>query len=453
MSDARLSRRGLLAGAAACAWAPGAHGEDLPDHRLVIAPVKLEIAKNKMIETVGYNGSAPGPLLRLRAGRPVTIDIENQSANDDIVHWHGFAIGAREDGAMEEGSPMVTRGATQRVRFTPGPAGTRWYHSHAMAGDDLTKSLYSGQYGVAIIESANEPSGYDQEVVIALHHWEPFLYSIQDKRPSAPADNGYEVGYRSATFNDRALGFGEPVRVRQGQRVLFRLVNASATEPVQIALPQHRFTVVACDGNPVPRQATLDQLYLAPGERIDAIVAMNSPGVWVFGSVDDGVRAAGMGVVVEYSGESGAPQWTPAPRARWDYTIFGDPKPAPEPDERIELDLIKITCGRDSFNRWSINGKSWPDTDRIRVEQGKRYRLMLRNLAADEHPIHLHRHTFEVSNFLGKTTSGLMKDVVVAPGRRTIELDFIANNPGPSLFHCHMQHHQDFGFMALVEYV
>ena len=100
-----------------------------------------------MIDTFGYNGTVPGPVLRLREGRQVSIDIRNDTDVDDIVHWHGLYLPAAADGAMEEGSPMVERGGMQRYTFTAKPAGTRWYHSHDVAGKDLTRSLYSGMYG------------------------------------------------------------------------------------------------------------------------------------------------------------------------------------------------------------------------------------------------------------------------------------------------------------------
>ncbi len=451
-----LDRRLFLAGAASLPLAGPAFAQERrpkPDFRLTIAPLSLEIAPGRVIRTVGYNGTVPGPLLRVRDGKTVTIEIANKSRGDDIVHWHGLHVPAEADGAMEEGSPMVDAGATQTVSFVAGPAGTRWYHTHAMAGRDLTKSLYGGQYGFFIVDPVSDPARYDREVTIAMHHWEPQFVSLQDIRKGPPADNGMEVTYKSASFNGKALGHSAPIRVKRGQRVLFRLLNASATADAMIALPHHRFTVLAMDGNPVPNPQTLDMLFLAPGERIDAVVTMDQPGIWIMGSTNDAERASGMGVVIEYAGATGAPQWSMAPmKMNWDYTIFGNPAPAPEPDARIELLFEKIPGGRGGFNRWTINGKSWPDADPIMVTRGKRYRLVMHNLSGDMHPIHLHRHSFEVTNFLGKPMSGLTKDVVALPGRRDAEIDFIADNPGPALFHCHMQDHQDFGFMTLVKY-
>jgi FtsP/CotA-like multicopper oxidase with cupredoxin domain len=85
-------------------------------------------------------------------------------------------------------------------------------------------------------------------------------------------EGSLEVAYNFHSVNSHALGAGEPVRVREGQRVLFRILNASATDAHRLALPGHRFTVVALDGNTVPTPRAVEALELAPAERIDAIV-------------------------------------------------------------------------------------------------------------------------------------------------------------------------------------
>jgi FtsP/CotA-like multicopper oxidase with cupredoxin domain len=425
------------------------------DYTLRIAPTSFEIAPGKIIQTVGYNGTVPGRLIRVRQGKPVTINVINDSSVPDLVHWHGLKIPSLVDGAMEEGTPMIMPGTAASYTFTPNPAGTRWYHTHATAKDDLRLSLYGGQYGFLYVEPKHDPGRYDQEVFIAMHQWEPSFVSMQDFHRGPPPDNGLEVAYKSASFNSKALGHGEPVRVRRGQRILFRLLNASATDDIALALPGHQFTVAALDGNPVPAPQSVDMLVLAPAERIDAVVEMNNPGVWVFGSVKDGERASGMGIVIEYSNASGEAQWRAMEKSAmpmWDYLKFGANAPVREPDRRFELLSRKILGGRGGFNRWTINGKSWPDTDPLMVERGKRYRLVFNNDSGDMHPMHLHRHSFELVKFDGKSTSGIIKDVVNVPARKTVEVDFVADNPGLTLLHCHMQEHMDFGFMNLVKY-
>ena len=86
------------------------------------------------------------------------------------------------------------------------------------------------------------------------------------------------------------------------------------------------------------------------------------------------------------------------------------------------------------------------------MRAGRRYRWTLDNQSANDHPIHLHRHTFEVVRVADKPMSGLMKDVVVVPAWKQVEIDVVADQPGLSLFHCHQQFHMDMGFMTLLKY-
>jgi len=167
---------------------------------LRITPVKLELAPKQIVQTIGYNGSAPGPLLRVKEGQPVTVDVRNDSDVSELVHWHGFYVPSEVDGAMEEGTPMVPPGSSRQYSFTAQPSGTRWYHTHAFAGKDLQRSLYSGQFGFFYIEPKNNPGNYDQEVFLAAHQWAPEFVSMQDIRKGPPPDNGLEVMYHAASF-------------------------------------------------------------------------------------------------------------------------------------------------------------------------------------------------------------------------------------------------------------
>jgi FtsP/CotA-like multicopper oxidase with cupredoxin domain len=164
-----------------------------------------------------------------------------------------------------------------------------------------------------------------------------------------------------------------------------------------------------------------------------------------------------MGTVIEYSGQKGKPQWVAPKPFRWDYTQFGNPgASAPAPDQVFDMTFAKQNAAADGFNRWTINGVAFAE-DRMqpmfRVQRGKRYRLRMRNASDDIHPIHLHRHSFELTRVAGQPSSGVIKDVVMLGGYQEMEIDFAAEHPGLTLFHCHQQVHMDFGFMALLDYV
>ena len=408
------------------------------DITLRIGETSVELAPRRIIRTLAYNGQVPGPLLRARRGAPLTVDVWNDTKDEDIVHWHGFHIPSDVDGSYEEGTPGVPPNSRRRYAFTPDPAGTRWYHSHTTADRNLKKSTYTGQFGMFVVEDGNDAGAYDLEVPILLHEWEPHLTS----------DGPTDVEFRFFSINGKMLGAGEPIRVRPGQRVLFRILNASATLQHRLALPGHLLSVIALDGNAVATPRQVPYVDLGPGERVDAIVEMNRPGVWIFGELRAEQRAAGMGIAVEYAGEQGPPRWLPIQDFVWSYAAFGGSAAVPEPDGRLTMVFRPTGDG----HHWTINGKSYPKTDPIVVHANKRYRWTFDNQSADAHPVHLHRHTFELVRFDGQPVSGVWKDVVVVPAWKQVEIDVPTTQPGLSLFHCHQQFHMDMGFMAMMRY-
>ena len=445
-----------------------------------IATGLVELGPDQIISTTVYNGQFPGELLRFREGTPVTVDIHNDTDTPEQLHWHGQAVPADVDGAAEEGTPFIPAHGSRRVTFTPGPAGFRFYHTHVHAGADLAKGQYGGQIGPVYIEPKQHAGDYDREVFLVLKEFSPALSRGGDMAMNflAPAakmkgledagessmkaslasgkPHGYEVGYALFSINGRMVGHGDPIRVKTGERVLLHVLNASATEIRSLALPGHTFRVVALDGNPVPTPAEVPVLWIGTAERVSAIVHMGNPGVWILGDTSDDDRRHGMGIVVEYAGHHGKPLWAAPKRSHWDYTRFGGNAPAVPPDETITLAFAKNNAASDGFNLWTINGQAFSmehPTRLARLQEGRRYRLRMRNASDDIHPIHLHRHTFELTSVAGTRTSGVMKDVVMVGGYQEVEVDFVANNPGLTLFHCHQQLHMDFGFMGLFEYV
>lgn len=448
------------------------------DHTLRIATGPVELAPDTTISTTTYNGQFPGPLLRFTEGRPVVVDVFNDTEVPEQLHWHGQRVPAEIDGAAEEGTPFIPPHGMRRLSFTPGPSGFRFYHTHVAAMGDLSRGFYGGQVGPVYIEPKTNPGAYDQEVFLVLKEFTPSLSTagdmpadflagaevpeLKERGEKAMADSlargmphGYEVGYEAFSINGRKLGHGEPIKVRAGQRMLLHVVNGSATEQRSLALPGHTFQVIALDGNPVPRPTEVPVLWIGTAERVSALVRMNHPGVWVLGDLADDDRANGMGAVVEYAGQTGPPQWMEPARFTWDYRAFTQPgATAPATvDHVIDLLVDKRNAAKAGFNVWTLNGTPYSmNTNQpvIDIEADKRYRLRLRNATDDIHPIHLHRHTFEVTNIAGTPTSGLLKDVVMLGGYQTVDIDFTADQPGLSLLHCHQQLHMDYGFMTLL---
>ncbi|MEO6960871.1 MAG: multicopper oxidase domain-containing protein [Puia sp.] len=448
------------------------------DHTIHIGTGLVEVGPQHIISTTTYNGQFPGPLLRFKEGQRTVVDIYNDTDTPEQFHWHGQFLPVEVDGAAEEGTPYIPAHGMRREIFVPQPSGFRFYHTHLIAGADLNAGQYSGQVGPVYIEPKNNPGGYDREEFIILKEFDPYfmrggdmamdflsgnalpeLKEIGEKaeKESAGMPKGYEVGYKIFTINGRQFGHGKPIHVKEGERIMFHILNGSATEIRSLALPGHRFKVVALDGNPVPNPSEVPVLWIGTAERVSAIVEMKHPGVWVMGDLSDDDRGNGMGIVVEYANHRGKPQWMAPKPFKWDYRLFGkhDTK-VPEPDETIDMLFTKQQAADMGFNRWMINGTAFDMMSmqpRFHLKEGKRYRLHMRNASDDLHPMHLHRHSFEITRLGGQPTAGIIKDVVMLGGFQEMDIDFTANNPGLTLFHCHMQLHMDFGFMALFDYV
>lgn len=456
VSPEALTRRRFtqLAGMAAGSFAlPGrADAEAAADVTLDIAPYTLEASPKRSIRTVAYNGQVPGPLLRMREGVAQSVEIRNRTNDPEVVHWHGLYLPPEIDGAMEEGTPMIAPGASARYTMTPEPAGFRWYHTHTFAGKNLSKAQFGGLHGFLLIEPREEPARYDREVFLGLHDWDAHMMG---------GDDGFmNPVYDVTTINGKMLGHGEPVRVKQGERVMLHILNSSPTEVHWIACSGHSFTVVALDGNAVPQPKTVSMLRLAPAERVSAVVEMKNPGVWVLGEVRKHIQATGMGIVIEYAGASGKAVWEQPKELVWNYGQFANAGGGIAPGgeaKSIELVFESKFEGHGSEESWKINGLGYPENSAPErspaLDEGQRYRFVMKNKSMDDHPMHLHRHTFEVRRLEdGSEISGLRKDVVLVHAGGTVEVEFLADNPGRTLFHCHQQDHMDRGFMMVFRY-
>jgi FtsP/CotA-like multicopper oxidase with cupredoxin domain len=456
-----ISRRDLLKLSTLVGLAPSlpAFAGDLaaPDYKIDIAPLTLDLSPRHRLKTTAYNGQVPGALLRFKENKPATIEVTNHTDRPEVVHWHGLFTPPDADGAIEEGTPPIAVGSSARYTFTPRPAGFRWYHTHTVAMNDLTRGQYSGQHGFLMIEPRDNPARYDQEFFLALHDWAGYLLANED--------GAMNPSYAVATINGKAMGSGDPLRVKQGQRILLHVLNSSPTEVHWIALAGHSFRVVALDGNPVPTPCAVPMLRLAPAERVSAVVEMNNPGVWVLGEVRKHVQALGMAMAVEYENKGGPARWKQPSDLIWNYEQFAaalPARPSSPPPIIVPLLFESRFRGHGAMEAWTINGESYPDAKVAPLIQGRRYRLQFINKSTDDHPLHLHRHSFELRTLGAPLTAargaapkeigGIIKDVVLLDAQTRAEVEFTADNPGASLFHCHQQNHMDLGFMMLLEY-
>ena len=442
---------------------------------LDIRTVAWAVRQDLTVHVASYNGIVPGPLLRFTEGDRVSMNVRNETGDRQSVHWHGLEVSDRVDGVVELGTPGVPAHGSRTYQFTVTPSGTRWYHAHTADG------LFSGMFGPLIVDRKNERGNYDREVVLVLHEFDQQIETVSPMSSigsepttltSSAGDMGGMMGggggmmgggggmmglmdvarYGAFAVNGKALGAGEPIRVRVGERVRFRVINASATLTHRLAFPGHRFQITELDGNPVPRPTELDAIELGVAERVDAIVTMNAPGIWILGSTDQSARDKGLGIVVAYDGERGPAQWRDESRDAFAYAAFANASRAIHPDGVFDFRLQK---GPNGSARWMMNGEEFPNVHPVDVRHGKTYLLRFLNASMLEHPIHTHGHHFELVRIDDVAMSGIVKDtIVIRPMGGRAEVLLHADNPfaGRFLLHCHNEEHMDGGMATIIRY-
>src|SRR5215213_4542475 len=238
---------------------------------LSIAPVTKQIG-DATVRMLAYNGSIPGPTLRVREGSEVDVEIENQSDHDTTVHWHGLRLENRYDGTHET-QPLIPVGGrfTARVAF-PDP-GAYWYHPHVR--EDYGQEL--GLYGNVLVDPA-DPEYWprvNREVVLTL---DDILLEDGKVAPFSRTETNYAAMGR---FGDVLLVSGEPelsLAARRGEVVRLYLTDTANTRVFKVALPGGQMKLGGGDSGHVEHEQFVDDVVLAPSERVVVDVLFGQPG-------------------------------------------------------------------------------------------------------------------------------------------------------------------------------
>ena len=243
---------------------------------LTAQPVKWPISKAVTVNAWSFDGTVPGPMIRVTEGDRVRVLIKNQLPAATSIHWHGLPVPNSQDGVAQ---PPLTQdpiepGQTFVYEFVAGPSGTHMYHSHV----DTDRQVNIGLFGAVIIDPKEQQAKPDKDVTLVLNEWR--YDATTDKTYPAMPGMG-EPNY--FTMNGKTYPDIPALNVKLGERVRLRLVNAG-----QFEHPMHlhggSFNIVATDGNPVPElaQLTKDTVSVHPGERYDIEFVARNPGQWVF---------------------------------------------------------------------------------------------------------------------------------------------------------------------------
>lgn len=438
------------------------------EYRLRAAPAAVHLAGDKdvMTDVLAYNGSVPGPVLRLKQGKPVRMMIENGLQQDTTVHWHGIRVPNTMDGVPGLTQPPIKAGESFIYEFTPPDAGTFWYHPHANSLQQIGRGLA----GVLIVEEP-APVNVDRDLLWVLQDWRltkegqiaQGFGSMMDAVMSGRVGN-------IVTING-TVRMNLPVKA--GERVRLRLANAALARMMALRIEGHRPVIVAIDGQPCdPHEPQGGRLVLAPAMRIDVMLDMQGEPGKRYEVIDDFYD----GLVYTLASlvyDAGPPLRThpldaalPLPR-----------NPLPESDiaNAVRQEIVlqggmmgsgklqglggmmgMATPGMNGGPVWAINGMSMMGDGQaampalFTLKRGQTCVLTMRNETAWWHPMHIHGFSPLVLTLNGMPVPHRQRqDTMLLAPRDSIECAFVADNPGDWMLHCHVTDHQMTGLMTV----
>lgn len=400
----------------------------------------------------GFEGSAPGPEIRLPRGARLERRLVNDLPQSTSVHWHGIRIDNAMDGVPGLTQEAVAPGGAFDYAFRLPDAGTYWYHSHNRSTEQVARGLY----GPLIVEEPKGAPEVDGEEVLLLDDWR----MTPEAQLSPDFDNLHDRAHGGRIGNyvttNGSGGWRRPVR--RHDRLRLRLINAANARIFELALLGLEGWVVALDGMPLQRPERLqDNLVLAPAQRADLIVDVTAEdgetAYLVHLTREGGMAQAAFPVAGQAAGAR-----RPAPAALPPNPNTGLPELAGA--RQLELRMEGGAMGRLSVAMtaqglksvqglmqeglvWALNGfAGLPEAPLAEAARGETLRITLINDTAFPHGMHLHGHHFR--EVLPRALGPLRDTILVDRGERR-EIALVADNPGDWLFHCHMLGHQAAG--------
>ncbi len=446
-----------------------AAASDVVDYTLAAEPLRYSPVPGLNFPGLAFNGTIPGPLLRIVHGQRLRAKFVNKSGQGSTIHWHGMILPNKMDGADGVTQPAVPAGGSFLYEFAPDPPGTRWYHDHVSNG------LLRGLFGMIIVEDPRDERA-DAEFALVFHDV-PKLSTVAPammgvgKAPMvdplgspelvqmAPDDKmGDEVAFTAHCINGAAYPNTKRLAVKVGQHVRLRILNANPTQTRYVRLAGHRLIVTHSDGNPLPQPVEVDALRVGVAERYDAWFEVSAPGAWLLQGLSSDSLAYEQAAVVHTEGmESAPPLASPQSLEGVDYFTYqkaggtGSLLPAQQ-GARYDFTLDD---GKYGSSRWTINGKTYPNTPKIDVHRNDLVSVRFLNKTDMDHPMHLHGHVFQVTEIDGVALARpLSKDTsLVRANGGTLSWSFRADSPpGRWLLHCHNAIHMMDGMMTEVVY-
>jgi FtsP/CotA-like multicopper oxidase with cupredoxin domain len=418
----------------------------------------------------GYDGTVPGPALRLKQGDELKVRVVNELKQSTVVHWHGLRLPNAMDGVPHLTQMPIEPGASFDYRFTAPDAGTFWYHSHFLSSEQVERGLY----GVLIVEE-REPIAVDRDVILMVDDWR-----LADDGAIHPSFGNFHDAMMAGRLGQYITLNSEDtldVPVKTNERVRLRIINSANARIFQLRIARHAARVMAVDGQPCPPNFLSNGvLRLGPGNRVDLFLdATLSPGSQTPILVDD-LRGGELevGRLVYSSDAPLRPSPLPEPAALPDNPLPSrmDFAHALRLDVPLDGGGMAMMMGRGGMMGGGMGGAGFrgygiAQQERIwalasvsstghdgpplfSVARGRTVVLTFPNRTAFPHAMHVHGHHFRQLES-GEAWGPYWFDTVIVDPQRTERIAFVADNPGKWMVHCHMLEHQEAGMAAWFE--
>lgn len=390
-------------------------------------------------QTLGYNGSYLGPVLRVREGQTVHINTENQLSENTSFHWHGLKVPSDIDGGPH--SPIAPN-EKEQIDFTVNQeAATLWFHPHALGTTAV--QVYYGLAGLIYIEDENSDS-LDLPKEYGIND---FPLIVQDRTFDSENQFDYDRVYNAdGTLGDTLLVNGtiKPYVDVKNEKIRLRLVNGSNARNYRFSLDnQATFHQIASDGGFLESPVAMTALALSPGERAEIVIDMSS-----YQTGETLKLMNGSATVLDLKVTEETNMKTSLPEQL--NTI-------PEADDTTKLEVKHFTLSGMGF-MVAINGKQF-DMDRIDVEQNLDEKVIWEVYNSPDmmggmlHPFHVHGVQFKILSRNGAAPplneQGWKDTVAIVPGE-TVRLEIEFPEKGIFMYHCHILEHEDSGMMGQV---
>lgn len=431
----KLNRRDFLATASALAILPCPGFAAQGAYRLRAEAVREQILPKGDGATamLGFNGTMPGPELRVKQGARINVEVENGLDEGTAVHWHGIRLDNRMDGVPVLTQDLINPGAQFQYGFVAPDAGTYWYHSHYISHEQVAR----GMIGALIVEE-DTPPDVDADITVIISDW----WMNEDGSLVEEYATMHSVAHAGYMGNFARAFLSKP-SVQSGDRVRFRLINAATNRVFPLRFGGALVAVVALDGMPLSAPRDVSDLTLAPAQRADIIVDMTDA---LRIEMETGEAPYLLGAVA-ISGTNATPRTgaiAPLP---------SNPVPAlGAPTQHLTLAMMGGAMGgaHGGDNIWAFNNVSdLHDAPFASFAQGETARITLVNDTAFAHGIHLHGHHFHELGDDGAL--GDLRDTTLVAPRQTRDILCVFDNPGRWMLHCHMLSHAVGGMRTWVE--